>query len=407
MSTTTVTPPALPDADRRTRRDVLPWVSLAGRLLLAGVLVYAASSKLFDPLATVRAVRAYKILPEGLAVPFAHALPWVELGLALLLLAGVAVRLVGWLTAGLLTVFVIGMSAAWARGLKIDCGCFGGGGPTEHPQYLRDVLRDLAFVLVAVTVALVPRSRFAVDPSIPAEEPPEDPQRSARRERQARALQAARRRQAQARLGQLRWGALVALAVATVVGLVAGAALTPSPRTTPLGANSSGGIVVGSSTAGHRVLVYEDPQCPVCKTFEDRSGALLAQAVERGLVSVEYRMRSFLGPESVRAVAALGAAADEGRFEQLREQLFAHQPREQTGGYTIDDLLSLGQAAGLTSSEFQQKVRSQRYATWARTTDDTASRNGNIGTPELWLDGRKVPLEVMLQPAQFAQVLGL
>jgi protein-disulfide isomerase len=174
-----------------------------------------------------------------------------------------------------------------------------------------------------------------------------------------------------------------------------------------LGANSSGGIVVGSSTAGHRVLVYEDPQCPVCKTFEDRSGALLAQAVERGLVSVEYRMRSFLGPESVRAVAALGAAADEGRFEQLREQLFAHQPREQTGGYTIDDLLSLGQAAGLTSSEFQQKVRSQRYATWARTTDDTASRNGNIGTPELWLDGRKVPLEVMLQPAQFAQVLGL
>ena len=107
-----MTPPALPDADRRTRRDVLPWVSLAGRVLLAGVLAYAASSKLFDPLATVRAVRAYKLLPEGLAVPFAHALPWVELALAGLLLAGVAVRLVGWLTAGLLTAFVIGMTAS-------------------------------------------------------------------------------------------------------------------------------------------------------------------------------------------------------------------------------------------------------------------------------------------------------
>jgi protein-disulfide isomerase len=407
MSTTTVTPPALPDADRRTRRDVLPWVSLAGRVLLAGVLAYAASSKLFDPLATVRAVRAYKLLPEGLAVPFAHALPWVELALAGLLLAGVAVRLVGWLTAGLLTAFVIGMSAAWARGLKIDCGCFGGGGPTEHPQYLRDVLRDAAFVLVAVTVALLPRSRFAVDPSVPPEEPSEDAHRSARRERQARALQAVRRRHAQERLVRFRWLAVAVLAVATVVGLVAGAAGTPSPRTTPLGSNRSGGILVGSATAPHRIVLYEDPQCPVCKTFEDRSGAVLTQAIDRGLVQVEYRMRSFLGPESVRAVAALGAAADDGRFEELREQLFLHQPREQTGGYTIDDLLSLGQAAGLTSSAFQEKVRSQRYATWARTTDDRASRDGNIGTPEVLLDGRAVPIEVLLQPTRFAQVLGL
>jgi len=124
-------------------------------------------------------------------------------------------------------------------------------------------------------------------------------------------------------------------------------------------------------------------------------------------VQVEYRMRSFLGPESVRAVAALGAAADDGRFEELREQLFLHQPREQTGGYTIDDLLSLGQAAGLTSSAFQEKVRSQRYATWARTTDDRASRDGNIGTPEVLLDGRAVPIEVLLQPTRFATLLGL
>jgi protein-disulfide isomerase len=153
--------------------------------------------------------------------------------------------------------------------------------------------------------------------------------------------------------------------------------------------------------------MYEDPQCPVCKTFEDSSGAVLMQAIDRGLVQVEYRMRSFLGPESVRAVAALGAAADDGRFEELREQLFLHQPREQTGGYTIDDLLSLGQAAGLTSSAFQEKVRSQRYATWARTTDDRASRDGNIGTPEVLLDGRAVPIEVLLQPTRFAQVLGL
>jgi protein-disulfide isomerase len=407
MSTTTVTPSAVPDTARRSRRDLLPWVSLAGRVLLAGVLAYAASSKVFDPLATTRAVRAYKLLPEGLAVPFAHALPWIELGLAVLLLVGVAVRLVGLLTAALLTAFVIGMSSAWARGLKIDCGCFGGGGPTEHPQYLRDVLRDTAFVLVALTVAAIPRSRFAVDPAVPPEEPPVDPHRSPRRERQARALQAVRREQAHARLIRFRWLALVVLVVATVVGLVAGALGTPKPRTTPLGSTRAGGLLVGSSSATHHVVIYEDPQCPVCKTFEERSGSVLSQAVAQGLVQIEYRMRSFLGPESVRAVAALGAAADEGRFEPLREQLYLHQPREQTGGYTIDDLLALGQAAGLTSAEFQKSVRTQRYATWARRTDDTASKAGNIGTPELHLDGSLVPLKVLLQPTQLAPLLGL
>lgn len=407
MSTTTATPSAVPDTDRPAKRDLLPWVSLAGRVLLAGVLAYAASSKVLDPLATVRAVRAYKILPEGLAVPFAHALPWVELGLAGLLLAGVAVRLVGLLTAGLLAVFVTGMSAAWARGLKIDCGCFGGGGPTQHPQYLRDVLRDTAFVLVAVTVAVVPRSRYAVDPSVPPEEPALDPHHSPRRERQARALQEVRRQQARERLIRFRWLALVVLVLLTLVGLVAGAAGTPAPRTTPLGSTSSGGLLVGSSKAAHYAVVYEDPQCPVCRTFEQSSGDVLSQAVAQGLLQIEYRMRSFLGPESVRAVAALGAAADAGRFEQLREQLYLHQPAERSGGYTIDDLLALGRAAGLTSAQFQKDVRTQRYATWARKTDDTASKAGNVGTPELHLDGKVVPLSVLLKPTALAPLLGL
>jgi protein-disulfide isomerase len=404
MTVTTVTPSAVPDADRRPTRGLLPWVSLLGRVVLAGVLAYAASSKVGDPLATVRAVRAYKLLPEGLAVPFAHALPWVELALALLLLLGIAVRLTGLLTAVLLGVFVLGMSSAWARGLKIDCGCFGGGGPTQDPQYLKDLLRDGSFLLTAVAVTVLPRSRYALDPELPDAV---EVRGTSRHERQAQARNAVRRAEAQRRRRLLRWVALVVLVVATVVGLVAGAAGTPKPSTTPRGSTSSGGLLVGPSSAPHHVVLFEDPQCPVCKDFERTGGAVLAEAVSRGLVQVEYRMRSFLGPESVRAVAALGAAADEGRFEQLREQLYLHQPAERTGGYTVDDLLALGRAVGLSSPSYQEKVRSQHYATWARRTDDAASKAGNIGTPDLRLDGRPVPIELLLQPSRFAALLGL
>ena len=48
--------------------------------------------------------------------------------------------------------------------------------------------------------------------------------------------------------------------------------------------------------------------------------------VDAGELAVEYRMRCFLGPESVRADNALALAAEAGRFDELRRALFAAQP---------------------------------------------------------------------------------
>ncbi len=94
-------------------------------------------------------------------------------------------------------------------------------------------------------------------------------------------------------------------------------------------------------------------------------------------------MRSFLGPESVRADNALAAAQKQGKFEALREALFAHQPQERTGGFTTDQLLALGRSVGLAGQEFVNDVRSMTYAGWVAFVDDQASRDGNVGTPEV------------------------
>ena len=64
------------------------------RLGLAAVFAIASLAKIGNTEAMVRAVRAYQILPEGAVHPVAYALPYVELALAVLLLAGVATRLV-------------------------------------------------------------------------------------------------------------------------------------------------------------------------------------------------------------------------------------------------------------------------------------------------------------------------
>jgi uncharacterized membrane protein YphA (DoxX/SURF4 family) len=142
-----------------------PWCSTVARLVLAGVWAWAGIAKLGDPDAAVRAVRAYEILPEWMVKPFAWGLPFVELGLAALLLVGLATRPAAWASVALLAIFMAGIVSAWWRNLQIDCGCFGGGGQAsaDAARYLRDLGRDGLFVALAVLVALGSASRLALD----------------------------------------------------------------------------------------------------------------------------------------------------------------------------------------------------------------------------------------------------
>jgi hypothetical protein len=61
--------------------------------------------------------------------------------------------------------FIIGISSAWARGLEINCGCFGNGSVPADPQrqYAIDIARDIGLLLCSVWLVIWPRTRFAVD----------------------------------------------------------------------------------------------------------------------------------------------------------------------------------------------------------------------------------------------------
>jgi hypothetical protein len=64
--------------------------------------------------------------------------------------------------------FLVGVISAWARGLSIDCGCFGGGGQVdpEETEYLTVVLRDGALLLASLFLARWPRSRWSADSAL-------------------------------------------------------------------------------------------------------------------------------------------------------------------------------------------------------------------------------------------------
>jgi uncharacterized membrane protein YphA (DoxX/SURF4 family) len=144
---------------------VLSWIGTLARLVLGGVFVVAGALKVDDPDASVRAVQAYRLLPTDMAEIVGYILPAVEIGIGLLLLVGLMTRIAALAALVLLVAFVIGVSSAWARGLSIDCGCFGGGGEVAPGQtrYLQELIRDAGLILAAGFLVLRPRSRLSLD----------------------------------------------------------------------------------------------------------------------------------------------------------------------------------------------------------------------------------------------------
>lgn len=153
-------------APRGTRVDVPGWLVLAGRLLLGAVWIVAGALKVTDLDASVRAVRAYRLLPDLAAQVLGAGLPVVEIVLGVLLVVGLGVRVAGALSVLLMGAFVVGIASAWARGLQIDCGCFGSGGALaagESPTYGLELARDGALLAVAALLTWRPSGRFALD----------------------------------------------------------------------------------------------------------------------------------------------------------------------------------------------------------------------------------------------------
>jgi uncharacterized membrane protein YphA (DoxX/SURF4 family) len=156
---------------------LLAWVSTVARFGLAVVWIWAARAKILDPDGAVRSVRAYRLLPEALVHTVGYGLPFLELAVALLLIAGVATRLAAITSTALLLVFMAGIASAWVRGLQIDCGCFSTGGPDATvgaSQYLGELLRDTGLALVSIWLVWRPWSHLALgsDAARRTEEPP-------------------------------------------------------------------------------------------------------------------------------------------------------------------------------------------------------------------------------------------
>ena len=142
-----------------------PWLTLLARLILGGVLLAAGALKIGNLQKSAMAVRAYEMLPVELANFLGYALPWIEIGIGLLLIVGASVKVCGLLGAFTMLAFIIAIAQAWTRGLSIDCGCFGGGGTIdpEETKYLSEIIRDIGLLAMGVFLYYFPKGKFSLD----------------------------------------------------------------------------------------------------------------------------------------------------------------------------------------------------------------------------------------------------
>jgi uncharacterized membrane protein YphA (DoxX/SURF4 family) len=142
-----------------------PWLTLLCRLILGGVLLAAGALKIGNLQKSAMAVRAYEMLPVELANFLGYALPWIEIGMGLLLIVGASVKICGLLGSLTMLAFIIAIAQAWARGLSIDCGCFGGGGTIdpEDTKYLSEIIRDIGLLAMGVFLYYYPKGKLSLD----------------------------------------------------------------------------------------------------------------------------------------------------------------------------------------------------------------------------------------------------
>jgi uncharacterized membrane protein YphA (DoxX/SURF4 family) len=144
---------------------MLRWVGLVARLVVGGVWLWAGLLKVTETEASVTAVRGYQLLSPSLADAVGRVLPMVEVVLGACLILGLLTRVAGGVSALLQLAFIIGIASVWARGISINCGCFGNGGydPNAASHYPWEIARDVGLLALSVYVAWLRRTPLALD----------------------------------------------------------------------------------------------------------------------------------------------------------------------------------------------------------------------------------------------------
>jgi len=138
-----------------------------------------------------------------------------------------------------------------------------------------------------------------------------------------------------------------------------------------------------------KIDLWEDPQCPICRTFEEANGAYIDSLVRTKKATVVFHVLSFLGDESIRTANAAMCAADEGHYLDFHKAVYLVQPAlENSGFYSNANLIKIGSYLGLTSKKFTDCITNGSNVNLAKTQEDSMATYKVTGTPTIFINDK-------------------
>ncbi len=142
----------------------MKYLVLLARLLTGGIFIYASIHKIMDPADFAEAVRNYQMIPAHWSNFIAIVLPWIEIIVGAFLILGIQNRPSALVVTGMMAVFIVALSYAYATGLDINCGCFSTNPSSEGRITALTLMRDSSLILVALFILIWDRGHFSLWP---------------------------------------------------------------------------------------------------------------------------------------------------------------------------------------------------------------------------------------------------
>ncbi len=207
---------------------------------------------------------------------------------------------------------------------------------------------------------------------------------------------------------------LVTIGVIALVGLVIGGVVLNANRAKEPALDRNGTVTagntdltVGAAAAPVTIDLFEDPLCPACGQFEQTQGGQLADAVRGGKLRVRFHMLNFLNDSSAsrdystRAGAAVQCVAGEKNqdlFLKFHSELFKQQPMERgSSDHSNDELAKIARQVGANEATQRCIASGAQVPAAAKAAQESLNQlskalDGNVSTPSVLLEGKKVDL---------------
>ena len=192
---------------------------------------------------------------------------------------------------------------------------------------------------------------------------------------------------------------VVAGAIIILVAIIVGSSLIQQNQPvgeivdiSPVERPNPEGTAMGDPNAPVRIDVFEDFQCPACQLYSENIEPLIMEnLVKTGQVYYVFRHYPFLDDrsatkESDQSANASMCAADQGRFWDYHDILFANWDGENGGSFSDRRLIAFAESIGLNTDDFNTCFKDNEFKSQIDQDLRDGVQLGVTGTPSVFVN---------------------